>query len=110
MTCRSSTSRSTVTEFKEWVGEGAILATASPTNLAGTIKAPVLLVAGEEDKTTPIEQSKKMEKALRKAGTSVETMYVAHEGHGFYTEPNRRAYYVKLLDFLGRNLGGARAK
>jgi dipeptidyl aminopeptidase/acylaminoacyl peptidase len=102
-------SRSAATEAKEWLGEGAMLASASPTNLAGSIKAPVLIVAGEEDETTPIAQSKKMEKAIRSAGGKVETMYVAHEGHGFYNEPNRRAYYVKLLEFLATHLGGAKA-
>ena len=67
-------------------------------------------MAGEEDSIAPIAHSKKMERALRAAGKSVETHYVAHEGHGFYVEANRREYYVKLQDFLARHLGGMRSK
>ena len=51
-----------------------------------------------------------MEKALKAAGVPVETLYVRTEGHGFYAEANRRAYYTQLLDFLSRHLGGAKAK
>lgn len=102
--------RSTETWLGEWVGGGAMLGPISPTNLADRIKAPVFLVAGEEDSIAPIAHSKKMERALRAAGKSVETLYVAHEGHGFYVEANRREYYVKLLDFLARHLGGMRSK
>jgi dipeptidyl aminopeptidase/acylaminoacyl peptidase len=105
-----SNSKSAATWTQDWVGEGDMLAANSPTNMAAKIKVPVLLVAGEEDKTAPIAHSKKMESALRKAGVPVETMYVAHEGHGFYDVANRRAYYVKLLDFLSRQLGGQTAK
>jgi dipeptidyl aminopeptidase/acylaminoacyl peptidase len=47
-----------------------------------------------------------MERALRKAGTPVETLYYDTEGHGFYTEAHQREYYTKLLAFLARSLGG----
>ncbi|HEY5781609.1 MAG TPA: prolyl oligopeptidase family serine peptidase, partial [Lysobacter sp.] len=57
-----------------------------------------------------IEHSKKMERALRNAGTPVETLYFTSEGHGFYTEEHRREFYTRLLDFLARHIGGARAK
>ena len=40
----------------------------------------------------------------------VETLYVRTEGHGFYSEANQRAYYTRLLEFLSRHLGGAKAK
>jgi len=51
-----------------------------------------------------------MEKALKAAGVPVETLYVRTEGHGFYSEANQRAYYTRLLEFLSRHLGGAKAK
>jgi dipeptidyl aminopeptidase/acylaminoacyl peptidase len=107
---KKNDSKSNATWLREWVGEGDMLAATSPTNMADRIKVPVLLVAGEEDKIAPAAHTKKMENALRKAGGSVETLYVASEGHGFYVEANKRAYYTKLLAFLGRNLGGATAK
>jgi dipeptidyl aminopeptidase/acylaminoacyl peptidase len=50
-----------------------------------------------------------MEQALRKAGTQVETLYYDTEGHGFFRPDHRREFYVRLLDFLSRSLGGAKA-
>jgi dipeptidyl aminopeptidase/acylaminoacyl peptidase len=94
----------------DWLGERDSLAAVSPTNNAARIKAPVFLAAGGEDETAPIAHSKRMEKALKSAGVPVETLYFDTEGHGFYTEPHRREFYTKLLDFLSRNLGGAKAK
>ncbi|MNV77603.1 Prolyl oligopeptidase family protein [compost metagenome] len=50
-----------------------------------------------------------MEKALKRAGVPVETLYYPNEGHGFYTQAHRREYYARLLGFLGRHIGGATA-
>lgn len=93
----------------EWVGERSTLASRSPTTLADRIKVPVFMAAGGKDERAPISHSKKMEKALKAAGTPVETLYFPTEGHGFYTEPHRREYYTRLLAFLARHLGGATA-
>ncbi len=91
---------------KLWIGtDPAQLAKASPNLNADRIKVPVFLAAGGEDHTAPIEHSEKMEAALKKAGVSVETLYVPTEGHGFYTLEHRRAFYMRLLDFLDRNIG-----
>ncbi|XUP38292.1 S9 family peptidase (plasmid) [Xanthomonas axonopodis pv. vasculorum] len=95
--------------LKQWLGDPAILAARSPVNLAKQIKVPVFLAAGGEDERAPIQHSKRMEAALRQAGTPVETLYFDTEGHGFYTEPHRRASYTQLLAFLSRSLGGAKA-
>jgi dipeptidyl aminopeptidase/acylaminoacyl peptidase len=94
------------TWVNEWVGERSTLASRSPTTLAGNIKVPVFMAAGGKDERAPISHSKKMEKALKAAGTPVETLYFPTEGHGFYTEPHRREYYTRLLAFLARHLGG----
>ena len=48
-----------------------------------------------------------MEKALRAAGVPVETLYYPTEGHGFYTDEHRKAFYAQLLGFLDRNIGSA---
>jgi dipeptidyl aminopeptidase/acylaminoacyl peptidase len=92
-----------------WLGDPATLAGRSPNRLAAQIKVPVLLAAGGEDETAPIKHSKMMEKALREAGVPVETLYYDTEGHGFYSEPHRREFYTRLLDFLSRHIGGAKA-
>ncbi len=102
----SRDSRSTRTYASEWLGERDQLAARSPVNLAAQIKVPVLLVAGGEDKVAPIAHSERMERALKKQGVPVQTLYVRTEGHGFYTEEHRRQFYTALLDFLADHIGG----
>jgi len=96
---------------RDWVGEDmAALAAVSPNRMADRIKVPVFLAAGGEDEIAPIEHTRMMEAALRKAGVPVESLYYGTEGHGFYTEPHQREYYGRLLAFLSRHLGGDTAK
>lgn len=94
----------------EWMGDRNALAARSPVNLADRIKVPVFLAAGGKDERAPVEHTRQMEKALKKAGVPVETLYYPNEGHGFYTEEHRRGYYTRLLAFLAPHLGGAVAK
>jgi dipeptidyl aminopeptidase/acylaminoacyl peptidase len=96
--------------FADWVGDPATLAAVSPTTLAAKIKQPVFLAAGGKDERAPIEHSKRLEKALKVAGNTPQTLYVETEGHGFYTVEHRQAFYRQLLDFLAANIGGSKAK
>ena len=97
------------TYLNEWIGPRATLDANSPNRLADRIKVPVFLAAGGEDKRAPIAHSEMMERALKKAGVPVETLYYANEGHGFYMEEHRREYYTRLLGFLSKHLGGQQA-
>lgn len=95
----------------DWMGEDPdMLARISPNRLPGRIKVPVFLAAGGKDEIAPIKHSRLMEKTLLAGGTPVETLYFPTEGHGFYTEEHQREFYTRLLDFLSRNLGGAKAQ
>jgi dipeptidyl aminopeptidase/acylaminoacyl peptidase len=94
----------------DWMGDRRTLAARSPKNLADRIKAPVFLAAGGKDERAPVAHTERMEKALKKAGVPVESLYYPNEGHGFYTEPHRREYYTRLLAFLSKHLGGATAQ
>ncbi len=105
----SQASGSGRTWASEWLGQRSDLAARSPVNMAEHIKVPVFLAAGGKDERAPIEHSKRMERALKRAGTPVETLYYPNEGHGFYTEPHRREYYARLLGFLSKHLGGKAA-
>lgn len=105
----SDYSRSREKWVLDWLGEAGSMREISPVALASSIKVPVFLAAGGKDRRVPIEHSKRMEKALKKAGTPVEALYFGTEGHGFYTEPHRREYYTRLLAFLSRHLGGSAA-
>jgi dipeptidyl aminopeptidase/acylaminoacyl peptidase len=97
------------TWVEQWIGSEG-MESRSPNRLADRIKAPVFLAAGGEDWRAPIKHSELMERALKAADVPVETLYFDSEGHGFYTEEHRRAYYKQLLDFLSRHLGGAKGK
>lgn len=101
--------RSGVNYLREWLGPPEELGERSPVNLAAQVRVPVFLAAGGEDKRAPIEHTKKMEAALRRAGTPVESLYYKSEGHGFYTQEHQREYYARLLAFLSRSLGGETA-
>jgi dipeptidyl aminopeptidase/acylaminoacyl peptidase len=103
----SDYSRSRESWVLDWLGEAESMREISPVALASNIKVPVFLAAGGTDRRVPIVHSKRMEKALKKAGTPVESLYFDTEGHGFYTEPHRREYYTRLLAFLSRHLGGS---
>ncbi len=101
--------RSVMTYLRDWLGAPEALGERSPVNLAAQVKVPVFLAAGGEDKRAPIQHTKKMEAALRKAGSPVEALYYKSEGHGFYTPEHQREYYTRLLAFLSRSLGGQTA-
>ena len=93
----------------DWVGSRRSLAARSPVNLAASIKVPVFLAAGGGDYIAPISHSKDMERALKKAGVPVQTLYYDSEGHGFVEDEHRREFYTRLLDFLAEHIGGTRA-
>lgn len=94
----------------DWMGERSTLAARSPVNLAGQIKVPVLLAAGGADRVASISHSRKMQRALERAGVPVQTLYIDSEGHGFRKEEHRRRYYAQQLGFLARHLGGQTAQ
>lgn len=77
----------------------------SPARLADKLTVPVLLVHGGGDRRTLPIQAETMRDALTKARRPPEWMYVKDEGHGFYTEKNRLAFYEKLEAFLARHIG-----
>ena len=77
----------------------------SPSTYIDKLKAPVMIVHGEEDKRVPFDQSKQLRSALEKRGIPYEWLSKAREEHGFYSEDNRVEFYDKMLAFLEKNLG-----
>lgn len=101
---------SIATWANEWIGSDKdVLAASSPTRHAAAIKVPVLLAAGREDETAPVEHTEAMERALKAAGVQVEASYYRNEGHGYYKPENRKDFQTRLLAFLARSLGGGTA-
>lgn len=78
---------------------------ASPSENAAKIKAPVLIVHGEADATVRIDQSERMERALRRAGKKVTFIRVPKETHYMQTAGSRILWLTELEKFLKENIG-----
>lgn len=79
----------------------------SPALLADRFQAPVLLVHGDQDETVDIDQSRAMERALKRAGKPVKMLVLVEEGHSGWREANQRLALAELEAFLARHLGPA---
>ena len=76
----------------------------SPVYFADHFEDPVLLVHGDEDTNVEYEQSKVMEKALKKAGKPVEFVTLEGEYHGGWSLDNEVLYLETIEAFLNRHL------
>lgn len=76
----------------------------SPTTLAKSIEAPVLLIHGTKDHRAAYEQAIAMRKALEDAGKPPQWLALSREGHGAYDETTRREVYEAILAFLEKHL------
>ncbi len=83
-------------QFGAEASEKDILQALSPVSHAEAFNAPVLLIHGEQDTVVHIEQSKVMDKALRKAGKDVEFVKLKGEDH-WLTQEETRIETLKLL-------------
>ncbi len=82
----------------------SVLIKVSPANFASSFVAPVLLIHGEHDDTVPIEQSKIMASALKKANKSVELITLKGETHYLENNATRLETLHSILLFLNKNL------
>lgn len=76
----------------------------SPRYMAANFKAPVLLVHGEYDGISDISHSRKMLKALKKAGKNVEFLELEDEGHYGWSLENEILYLDTVEGFLAKHL------
>ncbi len=84
--------------------DAAMLAANSPVKQAASIKAPVLLAFGEEDRRVPLAHGKRMRDALRKAGNEPVWVTYADEGHGWGMIKNRIDFAQRMEAFLAKHL------
>jgi dipeptidyl aminopeptidase/acylaminoacyl peptidase len=76
----------------------------SPLANAAKIRAPVLMAYGRQDRRVPIVHGERMRDALVAAGSTVEWVAYAEEGHGFMLEANRFDFYGRVAKFLATHL------
>jgi acetyl esterase/lipase len=86
----------------------------SPVTYIDAKDPPFLLIHGETDKVVPVDQSRKGEAALRKAGVKVESIYIPAVDHSFIgtTPETTRSATLRAtnatFDFFHKQLGVAR--
>jgi len=80
------------------------LKAASPALHADRIKVPVLLMHGKTDFTVHVNQSERMEDALKDAHKPVEAIYLDNSDHYLGTQAARLAWLSALNRFLAANL------
>lgn len=77
----------------------------SPAYNVDKLKAPVLIIHGEDDLRTPISQAEKLREALEQHNHPYEWLVKDKEGHGFYDEDNILEMNKKILSFLEKHIG-----
>lgn len=92
--------------FDDQVGTDAVkVARDSPAQQAASVAVPVLLVHGDLDWRVQIDQSKKMEAALRKNQKDCVAIYLKGAGHDLDRKSDRMTLLKEVETFLRKNLG-----
>lgn len=95
-------------EIGTWWGDREKLRQTSPALRAAEIRVPVLLIHGNKDAVVPVEQSRDMVDALKKADHA-DTRYVELPlaDHSLSREEDRLRALTEVESFLRKNLGAA---
>lgn len=81
------------------------LDTISPANYAANFTAPVLLVHGDRDGVVAYDQSRHMEKQLKRADKSVKLVTLKGEDHQLSDPVTRMECLKAVVDFVNQHLG-----
>jgi len=82
----------------------ARLEATSPVRRVDGWRAPTLLIHGEFDDLTPYDQSRDMERALKRAGIDVRLVELENEGHNGWSSKNEALVLTEIETFLARHL------
>ena len=79
-----------------------MLRLASPMTYVESLRAPVLLIHGADDTSASVEESRRLERALKGRGCEVELIVVPGAGHVFnFKQPEEaRRTWETTLDWL----------
>ena len=72
----------------------------SPLFFANRIRAPLLLLAGQNDIRCPVKETEQMAEAARKNGVTVDVKIYENEGHGFVRRENEIDAIKRAAKFL----------
>jgi acetyl esterase/lipase len=77
---------------------------ASPVTYAGKDNPPVLIVHGTKDAAVPVEQSRLMAEALKKAGVEHGLILVEGAPHSFHLQPKEKDLRPAVIGFFDKHL------
>jgi len=79
---------------------------ASPINYIHNVKAPLLVLQGDNDPRVPKEESQQVVDLLKKDGKMVDVHYYPNEGHGFLKRENQIDSLRRMIDWFEKYLKG----
>ncbi|MBV8783265.1 MAG: S9 family peptidase, partial [Gammaproteobacteria bacterium] len=79
----------------------------SPITYIHQVRAPMLVLQGDNDPRVPKEEAVQVVELLKQDGKTVDAHYYADEGHGFAKRENRIDSIRRTLDWFDRYLKGA---
>jgi dipeptidyl aminopeptidase/acylaminoacyl peptidase len=82
---------------------------ASPIKYIHAVRAPLLVLQGDNDPRVPKEEAQQVVDSLRKDGKIVDAHYYADEGHGFAKRENNIDAIKRTVDWFDRYLRGKRS-
>lgn len=88
--------------------EDATLRSRSPAHVVNRSCAPVLLVHGERDPRVPIRETDEFAAAAARLGIQLTYLRFADEGHHVRSNPNRRALFTAIEEFLEAHIGSTK--
>jgi dipeptidyl aminopeptidase/acylaminoacyl peptidase len=89
----------------KFVGSGPHIVEGSPLKHAADIRVPVLLIHGDKDQNVGVQQSDRMEAALRAAGAQVEYLRFKGLDHQLDDSAARQEMLTKIGQLLSRTIG-----
>ena len=78
----------------------------SPITFIRDVKAPLLVLQGDNDPRVPKEEAQQIVDILKKQGRVVEVQYYANEGHGFVKRENQIDAIRRTVDWFEQYLKG----
>ncbi len=91
-------------EYGSLTTDRAFLERISPIHKVEAIRAPLLVLAGENDPRVPISESEQVVTRVRAGGGTVDFVRYADEGHIFSKLNNRIDSFTQMAEFLNRHL------
>lgn len=89
------------------VKDRAVYDAASPITYIHAVKAPLLVLQGDNDPRVPKEEATQVVELLKKDGKTVDAHYYPNEGHGFSKRENQIGAIRRTVEWFDKYLKGA---